>query len=310
MSFIVTTTGSFPPLGKNYTTSIQSVVDQQLKQGVDLLVDGQFGNDIVGIFAPSIGLQGNYLPYHVAGRIAGVPLSVNLPNLEIAAKAAANHPLKVHLTGPTIIAESCAPETLPEIYRGDDGFHALVLDLANVLADEAASVAQQANNLRVDYLQIDEPSLAFGADLELARQAIDIITQAWRQAGGGEVILHVCGDVRDILTSLATMPVDILNLENLFLREAEKKDLNTLWQNHKKVALGLIPVNTEKVPSVQRVARELVTAQSRYGTDHIWGITPNCGLRLSSPEKAAERLKTLVEAARIVKRRENEKRRV
>lgn len=310
MSFIVTTTGSFPPLKGSSAVSIQNTIEQQIREKIDLLVDGQVGSDIVGLFARSIGLEGTHLPYRIIREIGRLQDSITLPDLQTAAKVADGHPLKVHITGPTVMAESCEKnEGRPERYLRDDGFRNLVLDLAVALADEATMIAQQAERLHVHYLQIDEPSLAFGADLELAQQAIDRISQAWRQSGGGKIILHVCGDIRDILPALARMPVDILNLENVFLREAREEELIPLWDSGKQLALGLIPVNTDKVPMYQRLAREMLTALNRYGANHIWGVTPNCGLRSSAPEKVEARLKNLVDAAQIVRRQHSDNRR-
>jgi methionine synthase II (cobalamin-independent) len=196
------------------------------------------------------------------------------------------------------MAESTSADDIPSIYRDKAGFRQLTLDVAHALAKEARAIAGRAEELNVQYLQIDEPSLAFGADLGLACEAVGIVTEAWKQAGGGETILHVCGDVGNIIPELAQMPVDIFNLENVHLREVNAEARQALKDSGKKLALGVIAVNQADVPSPKRVARELAYAWEDYGSDRVWGITPNCGLRLSEEPLAIRRMNCLAEAAR------------
>ena len=301
-------TGSFPPMdyssSADVTASIRNAVRRQIEAGLDVLSDGQVRSDIVGIFARRVGLEGDGLPYRVRRKIGSLKESVTLRDLEIAATEAEGHPLKAHITGPTVVAESCADDDdTPNVYRGIGGFRQLTLDLARALAGEARFIAQKSKELNIRYLQIDEPSLVFGADLQLAGEAIGIIVKVWREAGGGEVILHVCGDIRDILPDLIAMPVDILNVENVHLREADEKVLKELRESNKKLALGVVSVNTEKHPSSQGLAQDLLYAVDRYGTDHICAVTPNCGLRLSSADLAMLRMKRLTESVSILQER-------
>jgi len=309
MSLLTALTGSFPPSHKTDTedaiaASIQNAVRRQVEYGLTVISDGQPRRDIVGIFAHSLGLEGDGLPYHVTGPIKQLQASFTLRDLETAAAAAQGYPLKAHLTGPTLIAESTSAQNeetappLPEMYEGDAGFRRLTLDIARALAEEAGAIATRAKELNVQYLQIDEPSFAFGANLELAREAVGIVTEAWKQTGGGETILHVCGDVGNIIPQLAQMPVDILNLENVHLREVNAEARQALRDSGKKLALGVIPVNLADVPSPRRVARELAYAWEDYGPDRVWGITPNCGLRLSEEPLALRRMQCLAQAAR------------
>ena len=303
-------TGSFPihkEASQSSSTgldafSIQDVVQEQIKADLDVLVDGQLRSNIVGIFAAQIGLHGVGLPYRVRGKLGTLKKAVTLPDLEIAASEAKGRPLKAHITGPTVIAESCLEDKeTPQLYRGESGFRQLTLDIAAELSQEAKFIASREKNLNIQYLQIDEPSLAYGANLELAREALAIIAQGWRGNGGGEIILHVCGDIRDILGDLAEMPVDILNIENVHLREASEESLKLLRKSNKKLALGIVAVNTDKIPTPQRLAQELVFASDRYGKEHLWGITPNCGLRLSSLVLVSQRIACMREAANILK---------
>lgn len=304
---IVTSVGSFPPrTGVLVEESIRNAIEQQIACGVDVLVDGQIRSDVVGIFAQQVGLVGNGLPYRVETRLSIKPLtqSITLPDLEVAASYSEGRQLKVHITGPILMAESClVNENRPEVahYQGDEGFRLLTLDLARTLTEEVRLVAAQADRLNIAYLQIDEPSLTFGADLALTKEALDGIASAWRELTEREVILHVCGDIGSIIAELLDMPVDILSIENVYLNQLES-DFLDLWQkSQKKLALGVVPVNNDKIPSPQRVAREVLSAQERYGHGRIVAITPACGLRNRRENEASDRLHCLVQAAQLIK---------
>jgi len=303
----VTSIGSFPPRkDASVEESIRNAIQLQLECGVDVLVDGQIRSDVVGIFAQQVGLKGKGLPYHVETplSVSSLAHSITLPDLEVATSYAEDRYLKVHITGPILMAESClVNENRPEVahYQGDEGFRLLTLDLARTLTEEVRLVAAQADRLNIAYLQIDEPSLTFGADLALTKEALSGIASAWREMTGREVILHVCGDIGSIITELLDMPVDILSLENVYLNQLEN-DFLDLWQkSQKKLALGVVPVNNDKIPSPQHIAREVLSAQERYGHGRIVAITPACGLRNRREDEARDRLHCLVQAAQLIK---------
>lgn len=297
----VTTTGSHPPRYKSLESSIKQAINDQIKARATVLVDGQLRSDIVGIFARRIGLMGSGLPYHVRSRIGNLDESVVLPDLRIAAKYAGGHTIKAHITGPMVMAENCeVDDETPEFYKDEPGFKKLVFDIAEALAKEARFIASEKDELRVGYLQIDEPSLSFGADLNLAKDAIKVITDAWKDAGGGPVILHVCGDYGDIFLELLGLPVDILNLEIEHLDELTDLKIEALKASGKQLAFGVIPVNTDHVPTPEKVARDVFYAVDRFGLDLVWGITPVCGMRLSKPELAKKRMNTLSQAVSIL----------
>jgi len=299
----ITTTGSFPPLKSELhedseaEVSIKNAMEKQIEAGVDILVDGQVRSDIVGIFARSIGLEGYGLPYHVHKPIGKPTSSITLKDLQTAAKYAKGKPLTAHVTGPTVMAESCEfDEDIPDRYRGDKGFENLTMDLAQALAEETHLIANEAKKLGIGYLQIDEPSLVYGADLDLANRAMQTITDVWRNEAGGEIILHACGSIEEIWLDLLKMPVDVLNLESLHLRDLDDKKIKSFRDSDKHLSLGVIRVNSDVIPSPQRVAKEIIYTADRLGMDRIWGITPACGLRLSTSDMAFKRMRCLVDA--------------
>lgn len=304
MNVKVTTTGSFPRIyfeNQNIELAIQKVVEDQIEAGVDILVDGQLRADIVGIFAHSIGLKGDGMPYEVSQKIKPPENSILLPDLRTAAKYAGDRPLKAHITGPSVIAENChLHEDAPNLYVGDDGFINLTLDIANALAHEVRWIAQESKKLNIRFLQIDEPSLVFGGDLEVARKGLEIVTKAWKSAGGEQIIMHVCWDFTGIFQKLLEMPVDILNLEAAHVQELSTDEFQALQKSEKKIALGVIPVNTDQQPAPERIAREALFACDMVSPKYFWGLTPVCGMRSSTPALAKDSMRCLARAASIL----------
>lgn len=312
MGFMASLTGTYPPTNfpppplsdRDVRESIHRAVQHQRKAvgdtGVEwLFVDGQPRSDIVGIFAAGCGLEGSSLPYQVVRPVEYLG-PITLGDLQIAAQEAPDQPFKAHITGPTLMAESCAiaPEML-DLY-GDDprSPHQLTLDLAHALAQEVQALLS-APGLSITHVQIDEPTLVYGANLELASKAVGVVAQAARDVGV-PVILHVCGDVGDIMTDLLEMPVDILNLVDTYLNALPWLDADALSENKKKLAIGCIPVDTEDIPSARWLVRELSFALERYGSENIWGITPHCGLRMSDLDLAQKRMDRLVEVTAAI----------
>jgi 5-methyltetrahydropteroyltriglutamate--homocysteine methyltransferase len=306
MPLITTLIGSYPPVRLplpplsegEIIASIRNAVHQQQEAVKDkpidwLFVSGQPQSDVVGIFAHGLGLSGEGLPYNVNQEIKHLK-PITLHELVIAADTVPGKPLKAHITGPTLMAESShLTNQSPSHYRDNTAIpRQLTLDIAHALAEEAKALTKPSG-IPVAYLQIDEPTLVYGANLDLAREAIEYI----RLASAVPTILHVCGDVGDIMEKLLEMPVDILSLEYQYLRELTWLNASRLSESGKKIALGCISVNRDDIPSVRWLKRELYFAIERYGLENIWGISPNCGMRMSDPSLARARMDRLVEVA-------------
>lgn len=315
MGLVATLTGTCPPVRFPPPQLSDDEVDQSIHdavamqqaaiEGLDvdwLFVSGQPRNDIVSLFARGCALEGEYLPYQITDKVQ-YNGPILLRDLKVAAQAVDGRPLKAHITGPTLIAESCdvIPGTLAyeQHYAPSSSedpkpnLAQLTLDLARILAQETQALLETPD-LRIKYLQIDEPTLAYGADLELASQAIGIISEVAR-ARSIPVILHACGDVSDIMLDLLQMPVEILNLVDVYANAVPWLNADVLAEHDKKLALGCIPVDERELPSTRRLVRELTLALKRYGRENVWGLTPHCGLRQSSPELAHQRMNFLAQ---------------
>lgn len=305
----ITTTGSFPKEfyePDHLESAIIQAIELQQKHALTLLVDGQFRADIVGLFAAQIGLHGKQMPYKVKQKITIPQESSILSDLKIAAKYRQTTPLKAHLTGPTVLAEGCIPEDegLTIYPKNADGLKQLTFDIAHALAQEARWLGEQADALGLAVLQIDEPTLAYGADLETARTALKIIADAWHAAAGEHrpILLHICGDCSAIWDDLLKMPVTLLNVESNVIEALTPEQHQQFSGADKKLALGCVPVNTANPPDEMQIVQDILLAFERLGDDALWGLTPVCGLRQSSQDLAEKRLKVLRSAKNLLPR--------
>lgn len=301
----LTTTGSFPrkiydDANKIPEKAIQDAIVIQKNANINCFVDGQFRASIVNLFASQIGLEQDKIPFKINTKI-DVPSTAPIFNdLETAAKLLKGLPLKAHITGPVVIAEGCEPgEQVQDLYPPNEkGFRVLALDIAAALAHEARMLGQKAEDLKLAALQIDEPTFAYGANLAVGKETLEIITAAWYETAGPErpVILHVCGDYTGIWEHLLEMPVDILNLEAAYIENLTPEQAALFKDSGKKLALGCVPVNTSDIPDKSGIVLDILFATDQLGEDCLWGITPTCGLRESEFDMLEPRLKRLYEA--------------
>lgn len=299
MKIIATITGSYPPLPppSSKEESIKRAVKEQIEAGLDILVDGQVESDIAGIFAGHIkGYSSRVGRYPVHSRITAPDHPITVSSFLYAKSLAPDRSFKAHLTGPTFLAQSS--EVLDGSPYTTNVDRHLIFDIAHALVEEAKALSFAG----AEFIQIDEPSFAYGANIKDGLDAIDIITKHIKHP-----ILHVCGDTRHIFNQLLTSSVEILSVEGQFLRRLIHINSNKLSSSKKKIAYGCMPVNTGNIENPRRLIREIIEAIDLYGTENIWGITPNCGLRLiESNEKSRkerlgfEMIKKLVEVARKV----------
>jgi 5-methyltetrahydropteroyltriglutamate--homocysteine methyltransferase len=307
MVHVVTTiTGSYPPIvdeeGKpaSVKDSIRRAVDDQIAAGLDLLTDGQIRADIVSLFARHIpGFEGDQLPYSVADRITPAPKPITVDDHLFAKSLAPGRPFKAHITGPTIMAQTATVDLNRSPYQSNRD-PSLILDIARALAQEARAVRGQGG---ARYIQIDEPSLGFGADLEVALQAVDLIAAEVEYP-----ILHICGDVRHILKSVLDMEhVKAISIEGKYLRQMAWLEKEVLAEHGKQIGYGCIRVDTSQERSVATIQRDIAYAVQRLGAESIWAVHPECGLRQRTRDVALDKVTRMVEATRNLEKIQQER---
>jgi 5-methyltetrahydropteroyltriglutamate--homocysteine methyltransferase len=288
VKIITTLTGSYPPIqDASAEESIHRAVQDQIEAKIDLLVDGQIRSDIASLFFPiMVGGRDMPLPYPIERRIEIPTKPISLSDYQIAKKEAGGWPMKAHVTGPTFLAQSC--EIKKEAPYKPYPDRSLVMDIAQALAQEVRFLRDEG---QAEYIQIDEPSFAFGANLEIGLEAVALVAREAPKS-----ILHVCGDVTDVFDHLLMAPVDILNMEGDVLRDLDVNEAK-LKAYGKQIAYGCLAVNTDHPETIRRLKRDVAAAIEKLG-EGLWGLTPNCGLRLSPYMLARERMRLLVEVAR------------
>lgn len=275
--------------------SIERAIRDQIELDLDILVDGQVRDDIVSLFAPKLpGYIGQALPYHAVGSIRPAAEPITQKDYLYAKTLAGERPVKAHITGPMTLARA----TVVEAGCGYAGRNdpQLLQDLAQALGQEAKFLVEAG----AEIVQIDEPVLADGVDLDLAFKAMQQMIEI------GEIplpALHACGNVTRILDAVLTRsPVKIISLEGEWLNHPALRHINAeyLARCGKQIGLGCIRVSDYELESLRSVQSFLDQMVMRLGPEQIWAAMPNCGLRAVPHDIAYEKLKILVKAVRDI----------
>jgi 5-methyltetrahydropteroyltriglutamate--homocysteine methyltransferase len=273
--------------------SITRAIHDQIGLGIDILVDGQARDDIVSVFASKLpGYAGPSLPYRAVARIRPSELPITVEDYRYAKELAGNRLLKAHITGPMTMARATLVQAdSPYASRNDPR---LIRDLAEALGQEARLLVQGG----AEAVQIDEPVLADGVDLEIAFEAMRTIVDI------GQIplpALHACGNVTRILDSILTQsPARIVSIEGAWLRNDELAHVNYAYLSDcgKLIGLGCIQVGDYKIEKLARVQNFLDEMVVRLGEENIWAAMPNCGLRLVPYDVAQAKLRVMVDAVK------------
>lgn len=308
MTLKTSTTGSWPPTydpdkpirhlpdddqDRIVHESIERAIRDQIELGIDILVDGQVRDDIVSLIAFKLpGYLGRTLPYRAVSRIQPAEGSITVQDYLYAKNLAGGRPLKAHITGPMTLARATLVDTeSPYSGRNDPQ---LILDLAQALGQEAHYLVEAG----AEIVQIDEPALADGVDLELAFKAMEQIIEI------GEIpfpALHICKNVTRILDAVLTRsPVKMVSIEGNWLRHDELSHVNQDYLSRcgKQIGLGCIEVRQYSVERLTSVQNFMDLMLERLGEDHIWAAMPNCGLRYVPHDVALKKIKVMVTAAK------------
>jgi len=229
MTLKTSTTGSWPPTydpdkpirhlpaeeqDRIVHGSIERAIRDQIELGIDILVDGQVRDDIVSLVVPRLpGYTGSTLLYRAVGPIQPADEPITVPDYLYAKSLAGDRSLKAHITGPMTLARATLVEAGSSYMNRNDP--KLVRDLAQALGQEARFLVQAG----AEIVQIDEPALADGVDLDLAFEAMKQIIEI------GEIpfpALHICKNVTRILDDVLTRsPVKMVSMEGNWLRRDE-----------------------------------------------------------------------------------------
>lgn len=295
MKLVTTTVGSYPAKGLEPLAAIRRAVEDQRAAGIDLLTDGQVRSDMIGIFAHLIpGYDFKGPGYRITGKIGRAAGPITVSDYLYARSQAGEVEVKGVLTGATTMALASTVEAGAPYSSNQDP--ALVLDLAETLAAEARALVEAG----VRAIQVDEPFFSLGADLDLGSQALKRVSAEVPLS-----ILHVCGDVRAIFGRLLDLPVHVLDIEGVNLRDLPWVNGSLLREKGKIIGYGCVSSNSDEVEELGVIRERIREAISQVGSENLW-ISPDCGLKLRSRESAFTKLCRMVEAARSLRELEIE----
>ena len=263
-------------------TAVETAVGDQLAAGIDIISDGQVRGDMIGAFASHLpGIRDQ----EVIGRIQPAAGPITVADTKYAISKAPK--VKGIITGPTTLAHGLHIST--PMYRNKDE---LVPDLAAALLLEARAL--EASGIAL--LQIDEPILSTGiADLNVAKQAIDMITSGLRTP----VCLHVCGNLGNILDELLKYNVNVFDFE--FANNPANLDLLSRRDlNGRMIGYGCVDSTTDRIESTAEIRKRIEKGVEIFDPK-IMLIDPDCGLRMRTREAAYAKLKYMCDAAKEVR---------
>ncbi|MGN1322164.1 MAG: methionine synthase [Methanosphaera sp.] len=316
MNIITTVVGSYPTntfqaesINDKITQSLglydpykQAIIDSVkslAKSNIDVICDGQVRGDMVKIFASKInGFKIEDNTVYINGKITPAAHPISVKDLQLAYKTAKsiNPSYQLHasldaifeheekgikgvLTGPTTLIHS---SMISKFYTEKEY---AIYDMAKALCVEAQALEKAG----ACAIQIDEPFISTGAeDINVSKKAVEIISESIDIP----VMLHVCGDLKDVLKELLTFKVDGLDFE--FSGMPQNIDiLRKTWHNSKKlIGIGCVNTKLDEIDDEDKVQNTVKQVVDIIKEDNII-IDPDCGMRMLPKDIAEGKLKLL-----------------
>ncbi len=319
MSIITTVVGSYPThsfeahsfnekiseslgLFDSYKQAIIDSVHSFVKADIDIICDGQVRGDMVKIFASKInGFKIKDNTAYIKGKITPAAHPISVKDFQLAFKTAKsldnkfklnatlddifNHEskgVKGILTGPTTLTHSSMIENF---YNHREN---AIYDIARALLVEA----KELENAGACAIQIDEPFISTGAeDITVSKTAVEIISEELDIP----VILHVCGDLENVMQDLLEFNVNILDFEF----SGMPQNIGTLKKNwksgcDKNIGIGCVNTKLTAVDNKEDVRETVKNVKDIIKYDNII-IDPDCGMRMLEEDISQGKLNLLKE---------------
>jgi len=301
--------GSFPKLQMPIEEAIKKIIDLQLRNGIDIISDGEQRTDMITYFQDIPGLITAPKGLSVGSKItpsedASKTLKIQdfryaqnyLKELKID-----NVFLKTAITGPITLGLTCATSGL-KYYSGFNDLK-LYQDLSEALRPVISELLRQGS-----FVQLDEPGLSAGY-ME-PKKALDILENLISQVSNekrysGALSVHICGSLErspKLLEGLLKLnDLDVVSLG--FSGPKEQRNIKLLSKSlfHEKAKLGLgcvynLPINENDVDKTQKILERINEISSRIGKENMVYAHPDCSLRNVTPNVAEFILERLSEA--------------
>jgi 5-methyltetrahydropteroyltriglutamate--homocysteine methyltransferase len=307
-------------LQEAYDDAVRLAIRDQVEAGIDVVSDGEMRRVtfIRGFYDRLTGLRPlpiprrlgppNYdafCPYEVVDRIEA-PNGLGIVDDFRFARAHTDRLLRVAVPGPMTL--------LMPLRRG--GPYAteetLVADLAEVVHREVKGLAAAGCEL----IQIDEPNYVMTAGKHRILHAgagplVDSLRAATRGVGA-KLALHVCfGNAHNkafgaprrygpLFPGLLEAPVHQFVFEYAS-REMAEIELWSAFPTDKEIAVGVVDVKAFRVEQPEDLAGRARLALKHVPADRLW-LVPDCGLWETPRWVAVSKLRSLVQAARLLRR--------
>jgi len=278
-----------------YKATIIRVLKEQEDAGIDIITDGQIRwDDLLTPLARNIeGCEINGLLrffdnnfYYRKPVIKSKMVFKDFSTLEDYKFARAN----------TAATPGVAPKSLKVVLPGCLTFWGLSLneyykDLMSFGMDYSQILKKEIQRLdqeKVDYIQLDEPSLCF------VPQEISLLKESLRTIFSGikakTILFLYFGSIKNLVPELFDLPVDIIGIdlvskpENLsFILEADLK---------KELILGCLDARNTKMEDEKEILKLIEKVSMKIPPEKLY-ISPSCGLEFLPHENALRKLELL-----------------
>lgn len=307
-----TVVGSFPKSDSPLEKAIKETVDLQLYYGIDLITDGELRSNMIQYFEQIPGLERHGDGLRIVGKIEPMERDkidefykikdYKTVKLILESLRKESVKIKITITGPMTLGTICASTDINsavEHYDLDDE-EALYSDFSHALLP----LAEKALDIGA-YVQIDEPLLSTGQiSLASTKKVLRDFASRFPSFSIEEekVSCHVCGSIKSVpnlYDVLLGLDIPILSLG--FSGEKEKENLDiisrgSLEEHGKKLAVGFISnINVEDERIIMKRYNRI---EENAGRENIRYVHPDCGFRMTSPEKVRlilEKMKMVVD---------------
>ena len=303
-----------------YDDAVRIAIRDQVEAGVDVISDGEmrrvtfirgFYDRLTGLRPLSVprrlGVLGydSHCPYEVVDKI-DAPRGLGVVDEFSFARAHADRPLKVAVPGPLTLL---MPLRRGGPYQSEES---LVADLIAIVNQELKALV----HVGADFIQVDEPNYVMAAGKHRILKAGPApMVEALNAAVEGvkvKLALHVCfGNAHN--KSFATprryralFPRILGARVDQFLFEYANREMAEIecwaeFPSEKEVGVGVIDVKAFRVETPEEVAERLRLALKYIPPERLW-VVPDCGLWETPRWVGVSKLRSMVEAARMVRR--------
>jgi 5-methyltetrahydropteroyltriglutamate--homocysteine methyltransferase len=270
------------------------VIAEQIEAGLDVVTDGAIRwDDELTYFAGRLdGFEiGGLIRYfdtntyyrqpNVSGPV-GWREPILVRDYEFAAAASAR-PVKAVLTGPYTLAALSTDSHYNDRRR-------LVLDLAEALRNEVQALAAAGAPI----IQVNEPAaVKEKGDAALVAEAL---TKLIDGVQAETAVYTWFGDAAGLLPALLDTPVDVIGLD--FRMGPGNWDAVKAAKFDKGLGFGIVDARNTKMESAQEIADAIKRVSELVPPERLY-VNPSAGLEYLPREVAFDKLKRMVEGARL-----------